>query len=295
MPLKHHTETAYLLVLAIAIAVAGIAASLLPKLPAGLPYWLGLLFLSAVYPLILTRTFKENRADYEFRMLHWFPAAIFVLWGILEMLSPRFKPLYILELGFLYLWSLPLVVLGIAFIILFALHVIRRSRLRVTVLSLILILFCAGAVAAEAMNWNAKLQAVIFPKNSTEFVATLRTRTEQAGRFVSSTASTLFANLTGSTSSVSSSVMTNSSATMMAGSSFSSSASSVQSSAGIFAMQSSSRVAMQSSSQGMTMSSLSSSRPTRLPNSGPEAAGVLATFLLAGYSAIVHRRSANRV
>lgn len=294
MPLKHHTETAYLLVLAIAIAVAGIAASLLPKLPAGLPYWLGLLFLSAVYPLILTRTFRENRADYEFRMLHWFPAAIFVLWGVLEMLSPRFKPLYILELGFLYLWSLPLVVLGIAFIILFALHVIRRSRLRVTVLSLILILFCAGAVAAEAMNWNTKLQAVIFPKNSAEFVATLRTRTEQAGRFVSSTASTLFVSLTGGSSSVSSSAM-NSSAIAMAGSSFSSSAASVQSSADIFAMQSSSTMAMQSSSQGMVMSSLSSSRPTRLPNSGPEAAGILATLLLAGYCAILHRRSANRV
>ena len=165
MPLKHRTETAFLFILALAISFAGFALALLPSMPEGFVYWSILLIASVLYPLLLLHTFKINRADYEFRLLHWFPAILFVLWMVLELLSPFLRIAFILKLGFLSLWSLPLVVLGIVFIILFSLHVIRRSRLRVWVLSLLLALFASSAVASAVMGWNPSLQAALFPRN----------------------------------------------------------------------------------------------------------------------------------
>ncbi len=155
-----------MLVLSLAICIAGLAAALLPTIPTGTKYWAILLTLSVLYPITLGRTFKTNRADKEFRVLHWFPAGIFILWFILQLIGPRFEIIRILTLGFFFLWSLPLVALGITFIIIFAFHVIRRSRFRVTILAILLAIFTAGALYAEAARLNPRLQASIFPKNS---------------------------------------------------------------------------------------------------------------------------------
>lgn len=154
-----------MLLLALVICISGALAALLPPIPEGMKYWAILLTLSFFYPFVLTRTFKSNRADYEFRMLHWFPALIFILWFVLQILSPHLTMLHILTLGFFFLWSLPLVALGIAFIIIFAVHVLRRSRSRITLLVILLSLFTVGALYAEGAGVNPRLQASVFPKN----------------------------------------------------------------------------------------------------------------------------------
>jgi len=158
-----------MLVLAIMVCLVGFLAALLPHLPAGLSAWGILLAVSVVYPIVLQPTLRVNRADYEFRLLHWFPAGILLLWAFLEVTSPRVKFLYILQLGFFYLWSLPIVVLGVCFLMLFAVHVIRRSTVRVTLLSLLLAAFITGAVAAEIRNWNPRLQTVLFERQEELF------------------------------------------------------------------------------------------------------------------------------
>ena len=158
-----------MLVLAIMVCLVGFLAALLPHLPAGLSAWGILLAVSVVYPIVLQPTLRVNRADYEFRLLHWFPAGILLLWAFLEVTSPRVKFLYILQLGFFYLWSLPIVVLGICFLMLFAVHVIRRSTVRVTLLSLLLAAFITGAVAAEIRDWNPRLQTVLFERQEELF------------------------------------------------------------------------------------------------------------------------------
>lgn len=277
VPMKHRSETAYLLVLGLIICLSGFLTGLLPKMPYGLPYWIALMALSIVYPILLIPTFRENRADYEFRLLHWFPAGMFLLWGLLQFAAPRSHIGNILMLGFLFLWSLPMVALGISFIILFAVHVMRRSAVRVTVLSILLSLFSIGAVAAEAQGWDRKLQATIFPKDPARIVVSLK------GAAMTVKSLVYQPTVTGGPVAVTSSSVSSDTA-----SEHSSSVALISSSGS--SSDSRSSLAMQSSAQ----SSLSSSRPSRLPQSGPEAAGVLMALMLALYSATVHRRSSER-
>ncbi len=268
--MKHHTETAYMVVLGLLIGVAGFAASLLPPLPTGMAYWAMCMVLSVLYPLFLAGKFKSDRADYEFRLLHWFPASIFALWMVLQLLDGKFRIVHILNLGFLFLWSLPLVALGIAFLIIFALHVIRRSTVRIALLSIFLFLFTAGAVAAEAGGWNRMLQRNIFPADLSVIATTTRAfnaaKTYVASLFFSQSGTGMVA-VTGSSSSASSAVAVTSSSS------------------------SSRAIAVVTSSRS---SSVSSSKPTKLPASGPETAGVLAATLMALYAATVHRKTKER-
>lgn len=171
MPLKHHTETAYIVFLAFATAFSGFIASILPQYPAGFTAWVVCMTCAVLYPILLTHTFRENRADYEFRLLHWFPACIFTLWIIFEFIGSKAGFLHILQLGFFFLWSLPLVALAIAFLILFSLHVIRRWIPRITILALMLILFTVGSVMAETWNLNPRLQRIVFSEKESMYAS----------------------------------------------------------------------------------------------------------------------------
>ncbi len=283
MPLKHLTETAYLILLGLVICAFGFFTSLLPAIPEGMGYWAILLTVAVLYPLIFSGTFRTNRADYEFRLLHWFPAGMLILWLILQLIAPHYRPAYILQLGFFFLWSLPLVALGISFIILFAVHVIRRSVVRIWVLSILLVLFCVGAVAAEAQRWNPRLQAAIFPKDTKVFIASVKSELTKLSRLVyqpNETGTGMIAGTAGSSSSARSGrpiAVTPSNGSIP---------SSLDPSTEAFL--SSVRAATNSSSS--MVSSMSSSRPSRLPQSGPEAAAILFVFTAAGYCSVMQRK-----
>ncbi len=161
-----------MILLGVAICVTGLLVAILPHLPVGLPYGVLLAVITFAYPIVLMSTFRMNRADYEFRLMHWFPFGMVLLWIVLELFRGKADLLNVLTLGFFFLWSLPLVALGIAFMIIFALHVIRRRAVRITILSLLLVGFTAGAVASEAMSLNDNVQRVVFPENS-RVIATL--------------------------------------------------------------------------------------------------------------------------
>lgn len=309
MPLKHSTETAYILLLALVICVAGFLTSLLPPYPTGMPYWAILLTIFVLYPLIFTPTFRNNRADYEFRMLHWFPAAILLLWLALQFLAPKFKIMHILHLGFLFLWSLPLVALGIVFIIIFAFHVIRRRTFRVTVLLLLLTLFIAGAVSAEGLGWNNRLQAAIFPKELPTIdavrnvyativnayatvVRTVRGAVTSSGTLIAQNGRSSSAPF--SVAAVTSSARSSVTMTTTSSSSRSSSASSRLSSA---------RSSVTSAPASFAMSSVSSSamppvigtiKPDNLASSGPEDIALLSVTMGALYFGLLHRRAQKR-
>lgn len=314
-----------MILLGLLIGVAGFAASLLPPLPTGMPYWAVCMVLSVLYPLLLAGKFKSDRADYEFRVLHWFPAGIFALWMVLQLLDGKLPLFHILNLGFLFLWSLPLVALGIAFLIIFALHVIRRSTLRITLLSIFLVLFIVGAVFSESQGFNRTLQRNIFPADlsimasvgrifgsAKNYVASIFTTDSGTGvvavndRSSSSSKSTSVAVTTSTSSRATvSSSRTSSIATTSSRSSSSavtSSAATSSRASSVIAMASSSMSSTSSSSSRSTVavvtssrsSSVSSSKPTKLPASGPEAAGVLAATLMALYAATVHRKTKER-
>lgn len=314
MPLKHSTETAYILLLALVIGAAGFLVSLLPAYPAGMPYWAILLTIFVLYPIIFTPTFRNNRADYEFRLLHWFPAAILLLWLVLQLSAPKFKILHILNLGFLFLWSLPLVALGIVFIIIFAFHVIRRCTFRVTALVLLLALFIAGAVSAEGLGWNNKLQAAIFPKELPTMetvksayanaIRTVRGAVTSAGTFIaqSGAGSSSSSSASFSVSSVSSSMRSSAMMGVVSSPSRSSRArSSVSAAASSFAMSSVSSsvpwMARYSSSYSSSTAMppvIGSIKPNNLANSGPEDIALLSVTMGALYFGLLHRRAQKR-
>ncbi len=254
-----------MLVLAIMVCLVGFLAALLPHLPAGLSAWGILLAVSVVYPIVLQPTLRVNRADYEFRLLHWFPACILLLWAFLEVTSPRVKFLYILQLGFFYLWSLPIVVLGICFLMLFAVHVVRRSTVRVTLLSLLLAAFITGAVAAEIRDWNPRLQTVLFERQEELFALV-----DQRARGIVEVLQSRGWRIGGpgrSSSSSSSLYASSANASPVQISSFSSSAPSV----------------------------MATKKPRRLAKSGPESVLVLFVTLVAVCSSVIHRRAHGRV
>lgn len=276
-------------VLGLAICAAGIAAALLPAIPVGTKYWAILLTLSFLYPIGLTRTFKHNRADYEFRLLHWFPAGIFMLWFALQLIGPRIEIIRILALGFFFLWSLPLVALGIAFICIFAVHVLRRSRLRVTTLVIFLALFTVGALYAEGTNLNPRLQAAVFPKNMPSF-ASVRTAIGNLRATLglkSGTSGILVAGTDGSSSS--SLVSSRSSAAIAMASSKSSSLSSS------FQMPTSFSSSVSRSTIASLPPVIGDKNPGHLTKSGPESVAVLGATLLAGYFGLLHARAKKRV
>ncbi len=262
-----------MLVLGVLIAATGFVCALLPAFPAGILYWCILFALTVLYPLLLAGFFRSNRADYEFRLLHWVPAGMAVLWLIFELLSFRFDAALTAQRGFFAFWSLPLVALGIVLAIMFSAHVIRRRTTRIGFLTILLLLFSFGAYAAHMNNLNPALQAALFPQNGVSRVAANGYRTV-AG---------LFSQLKfpGSPS-----------ATVPTTDPFATSSSSV-------AASSSSSVSATSSDAATTVAAMagsSSSKPRRLTKTGPEETlGLLIVTLLAGYSITLHTRARSRI
>lgn len=282
MPLKHHTETALMLVLGILLALTGFALGLLPAFPAGIAYWCIVFAVTVVYPLLLTHTLRSNRADYEFRILHWLPAAMAALWLLLELLSYRFSVAHTVQLGFFSFWSLPLVALGIVLTIAFAAHVIRRRNVRIPFLAVLLTVFAAASVASHAMHWNPVLQAALFPQTDISRIA--------ANGYRSVTGLLAAVRMPGSTDA------TSSSASIAAGaSSAMSAASESMSSASAKRSTLSSSAATSSDATTTIADVLNGTKPRRLTKTGPEeTAAALLAAVLAGYCGVLHARARRR-
>ncbi|MEQ1849421.1 MAG: hypothetical protein ABL890_02420 [Candidatus Peribacteraceae bacterium] len=294
MPLKHHTETAYLIVLGLIICLAGVYLSLLPVLPQGLWYWATGFVVSIAYPLILRRTFRSNRADYEFRLLHWFPAGMFFLWMVMHITAPYMNILEVLRLGFFYLWSMPLVALGLFFIAVFASHVIRRKAARIGAMVLVGALFASLAFSAESLNINPELARAFFPydqsKSSLSVPEVFAIAKKRVGYIVQRQKNTLkrgggmgadmlaWWDGKNSDSGKTSSASVASSATSSVKTAV---ASVVTVRPPLFTSSSSSTPAIK--------------KPTHLTQSGPEGVVLLALTLVALYAGTLHSRSRNRV
>ncbi|MDP7476995.1 MAG: hypothetical protein QF442_00940 [Candidatus Peribacteraceae bacterium] len=163
MPLKHFTETFLVVVLGAVIAVTGLLTSTLPNLPSGALPWALLFVLSVIYPLSLYSMFQKRRADNLFRNLHWFPAAILLVWLLLQgvVISSNVEQE---SVGlFTWGWTLAPVVIGFVFIVMFCLKVIRRRVPRLTFLALILIPYTAVAlISSQGASFEGELADVLW-------------------------------------------------------------------------------------------------------------------------------------
>lgn len=163
MPLKHATETLLVFILGLAIAITGFLTATLPHLPSGGLPWVVLMIIASLYPIGLLRVFRNNRADYPFRWLHWFPVLILIIWMVVELMIKAIPNLSYIRDWFSWGWTLPLVLLGFVATLAFCLHVIRRRVPRTILLLAVLVPFTVLAVMSEK-SWELdnKLASVLW-------------------------------------------------------------------------------------------------------------------------------------
>ncbi len=161
MPLKHSTETFLLALLAVVIVVTGIACAVLP-LPTVNPVpWAVLFSLSIAYPLALYPLFRERRADNAFRLLHFLPALILLVWLGLSLFASGHPILSFVRRWFTWGWSLPVVAISFFALLWFCLDVLRQRMSRVILLLVLLVPFLAFAVIGENNRWPTRVASVL--------------------------------------------------------------------------------------------------------------------------------------
>ncbi|TSC79407.1 MAG: hypothetical protein G01um101425_687 [Candidatus Peregrinibacteria bacterium Gr01-1014_25] len=158
MPLKHATETLLVVGLGIAIALCGILLAVLP--PLGISVWpWALLFLFAVlYPAVLYPLLRRRRAEYAFRALHWFPAALCLLWLAAQLLTEVVPSVFRVTDTLTWGWSSPGVALGLLLLAWFSLAVVRQRARRLGVIALLALGFAGVAVAGRAWHMQERAQ-----------------------------------------------------------------------------------------------------------------------------------------
>lgn len=161
MPLKHHTETTLVGVLGAAMALAGAAIAVLSWVASPWLLWIAAFFVSLAYPLALYPHFRERRADYEFRLLHFAPAAFLLLWLALTVVASVVPALAGLLSILTVAWALPLVVLGFGLLAWFCVHVLRQWSKRLAILATIFVPFALLGVLGDRFDWNQRVAAVI--------------------------------------------------------------------------------------------------------------------------------------
>lgn len=161
MPLKHSTETTLVAVLGVAMVLAGIVVAVLSLVTSPWLLWIAAFFISLAYPLILYPHFRERRADYEFRLLHFAPALFLLVWLLLTVLAPVVPFLGVARAILAFGWALPLVLLGFLLLAWFCLHVLRQWPRRIGALALIFVPFLFLGLMADRMQWNTQMASLL--------------------------------------------------------------------------------------------------------------------------------------
>ena len=163
MPLKHSTETFLVILLGVVIALTGVVMGLLPPLSSSVVPWLVAFILAVAYPLVLYPLFRSRRADNPFRLLHFVPAILLLLWLVLDLASPY--ALFLGTLRFLYTWgwALAAVIVSFVLIALYCLDVIRQRTSRLSLLVILLVPFVAFAMTAERNYWPQRAAFALWP------------------------------------------------------------------------------------------------------------------------------------
>lgn len=167
MPLKHDAETALVLVLGFMIALAGAVAAFLPPLSVSVLPWAIAFAVAIIYPLALYPMMKENRADHEFRALHFVPALVLFVWMLLDLLV-AFRPEWqMLQTVYTWGWGLAVVIAAFVLLVMFCLRVIRQRFPRIALLLAVLIPFVILSQLSEKQDWDRKLAMSIWNGNLT--------------------------------------------------------------------------------------------------------------------------------
>lgn len=161
MPLKHSTETTLVAVLGVAMALAGIVVAVLSFVSAPWLLWIAAFFVSVAYPMVLYPHFRERRADYEFRLLHFTPAVVLLVWMLVTIAEPVLPAFAFVRTILTFGWALPLVFLGFVLLAWFCIRVIRQWGRRLGALGLVFVPFAVLGLAGETFEWNRQVAQLL--------------------------------------------------------------------------------------------------------------------------------------
>lgn len=162
MPLKHDTETWLIFLLGLLTVLAGVVCVFLPPVSVSLWPWAISFTLSLIYPFALYPYLKERRADNPFRLLHFAPAAILLLWLIADLAAGASGGLAPLQQWITWRGGIIPVAAVLVLLALFCLSVIRQRRSRIALLGLLLLLLVAFGVLNDRYNWDTRLAAYLW-------------------------------------------------------------------------------------------------------------------------------------
>lgn len=171
MPLKHDTETGLIVLLGFAIAVSGIVCAFLPPLSLSVWPWAIAFAISIAYPLLLYPLFRSRRADVPFRLIHFAPAIILLLWLVSELLASAFPSLQFLQTGFTFGSSILAVFFFVILLIAFCVQVIRQRTRRIGLLLLLMIPFTVAAFWSEQGDWDRLITARLWDSALADLVS----------------------------------------------------------------------------------------------------------------------------
>lgn len=167
MPLKHTTETLLIILLAAALVLTGFVLSILPPLSVSIIPWTVAFVVSLLYPLSLYPMFKERRADYEFRIFHFAPAALLLLWMILDLLGSAFPLVAFLLSWFTWGWALPVIFLLFLLLAWFCFKVLRQWIGRLIMIGLIFLPFLLLGILNEQFQWSRSIGLALWQDMAT--------------------------------------------------------------------------------------------------------------------------------
>lgn len=159
MPLKHDIETWLVFLLGLMTVLAGIVCVFLPPVSAALWPWALAFIISLIYPFALYPYLKERRADNPFRILHFAPAAVLLLWLVADLAAGANDRLAPVQQWLTWRGGILPVAAILILLALFSLSVIRQRRSRLALLALLLLGLVAFGVLNGRYHWDSTLAA----------------------------------------------------------------------------------------------------------------------------------------
>lgn len=157
--------------LSLAIVATGAAMSMLPAFPDGAALWGIAWIVSVAYPVFLYPFLRLRRADYVFRVLHFVPMGMLLLWMVLDAGSLYSEDVQLVRVW--YTWGSGIIAVAASFVLLsiFSWSVIRQRGVRLLLLTFVFVPFAVLGIGesqfgmrtnftgllSQVMEWKEKM------------------------------------------------------------------------------------------------------------------------------------------
>ncbi len=171
MPLKHNTETLLVFFLGLAIVATAIVCVFLPPVTVSVWPWVAAFILALAYPVALYPLFRERRVDRPFRLLHFTPALLLVLWLVADLIAGWRTSFAPAQDWLTWNGMIVPVAIILALIVWFCLSVIRQRVSRIALLAVLLAALAAFGFLNERNRWDRQLATTLWGQSGSLILA----------------------------------------------------------------------------------------------------------------------------